>query len=342
MLKHFAFPVSVSAILLLGIGFFLGPAAFVTALLLVVLEVTLSFDNAVVNARALKGMAPVWQRRFLTWGMFISVFGTRLIFPILIVSASTLAAPWAVAQLAVFNPEEYGHLLEGARYSIHAFGGAFLLMVALKYFLDDAKEVHWFRIVERHLSKWGRIEAIEIGLGLSFVTGISFLVPAAEQATVLVGGLVGIILFIVMQGITSAFAVEVEDEAQERRTDAQAVVAGSGLALFLYLEVLDAAFSLDSVIGAFALTTSLPIILVGLGVGAWFVRSITIYFVRRGTLDTLTFLEHGAHWAIFGLALSMFADLLFHVPEVVTGGVGLAFVLAAYWSSVQYRKKHAH
>jgi hypothetical protein len=237
-------------------------------------------------------------------------------------------SPWAVAKLAAFDPSEYAHLLEGARYSIYAFGAAFLLMVSLKYFFNGSKDVHWLQVVEQHLAKWGRIEAIEIGLALSLVAGISFFVPAAAQATVLIAGVLGVVLFIVTQGITSAFSIEAES----------ATVAKSGLALFVYLEVLDAAFSLDSVIGAFALTTSLPIIIAGLGIGAWFVRSITIYLVRRKTLDTLAYLEHGAHWAIFGLALSMFAGLLFHVPELITGTIGLAFILASYWSSVRFRK----
>lgn len=328
MLKFFSVPIAVSVLVLGAIWYFFGFAAFVTGILLMILEVTLSFDNAVVNARVLAKMDEKWRNRFLTWGILIAVFGTRLVLPILIVSASVLMSPWAVAKLAAFNPGEYAHLLEGARYSIYAFGAAFLLMVSLKYFLNDAKDVHWLQVVERHLAKWGRIEAIEIGLALSLIATISFFVPAAAQATVLISGLFGVILFILMQGITSAFSVEVESTT----------VVKSGLALFLYLEVLDAAFSLDSVIGAFALTTSLPIIIAGLGIGAWFVRSITIYLVRRKTLDTLAYLEHGAHWAIFGLALSMFVGLIYHVPELITGTIGLAFILAAYWSSVQFRK----
>jgi len=327
MLKFFSVPITVSVVILAVIWYFLGFGAFITAILLMILEVTLSFDNAVVNARVLSDMDEKWRNRFLTWGILIAVFGTRLVLPILIVSASVLMSPWAVAMLAAFNPSEYAHLLEGARYSIYAFGAAFLLMVSLKYFLNDAKDVHWLQVVERHLAKWGRIEAIEIGLALSLIAGISFFVPAVAQGTVLVSGVLGVVLFIITQGITSAFSIEAESTA----------VAKSGLALFLYLEVLDAAFSLDSVIGAFALTTSLPIIIAGLGIGAWFVRSITIFLVRRKTLETLAYLEHGAHWAIFGLALSMFAGLLFHVPELITGTIGLAFILAAYWSSVQFR-----
>lgn len=328
-MKFFLAPTLVSVLVLAIILFTLGWAAFITAVLLMILEITLSFDNAVVNARVLAGMSEKWQDRFFSWGILIAVFGTRLVLPILIVSASVALSPLAVAKLAAFNPEEYASLLEGARYSIYAFGGAFLMMVALKYFLNDAKDVHWIKSIERHLSKWGHIEAIEIGIALAFIAGISFLVPAAAQATVLVSGLFGILLFIIIQGITSAFAVEAEGMQ----------IAKSGLALFLYLEILDAAFSLDSVVGAFALTTSLPIIVAGLGIGAWFVRSITIYLVRKKTLDTLAYLEHGAHWAILGLALSMLGGLLWHVPEVITGLIGLAFVIAAYVSSIMARKK---
>lgn len=327
MLKYFAVPTTVSVLLLLGIGFWLGPAAFLTALLLVILEVTLSFDNAVVNARVLARMDEKWQNRFFTWGILIAVFGTRLVLPILIVSVGVLMSPWAVAQLAVTDPSAYGHLLEGAKYAIYAFGGAFLLMVALKYFFNSAKTTHWLRVIEHSLSRWGRIEAITIGIALTVIMGISFFVAPAVQATVLTSGIVGIVLFILMQGITSSFSIETETMN----------AATGGLALFMYLEVLDAAFSLDSVVAAFALTTSLPIIVVGLGVGAWFVRSITIYLVRRKTLDTFAFLEHGAHWAILGLASCMFAGLIFHVPEVITGTVGLAFILAAYWSSLRAR-----
>lgn len=324
-MKYFYGPIIVSVLSLGALFFYGGWAAFFVAVLLTILEVTLSFDNAVVNARVLTGMNDRWRGHFLTWGMLIAVFGTRLILPILIVSASVWMSPWAVAQMAALYPEDYAHLLEGARYAINAFGGAFLLMVSLKYFFDETKEVHWLRVVEHHLSRWGKIEALEIGLALFALFGFSFLLPEEARSTVLAAGIMGIALFIFMQGIASTFSVEVK-EAEAR-----------GFALFIYLNILDSAFSLDSVVGAFALTTAIPIIVVGLGIGAYFVRALTIYLVERKTLETLTYLEHGAHWAIFGLAASMFAGLLWHVPEVITGTIGLAFVAAAYYSSLKLR-----
>lgn len=323
-MRHFLIPSALSVVVLGAIFAFLGPWAFLTAVLLTVLEVTLSFDNAVVNARVLEGMSKKWQQRFLTWGMVIAVFGTRLILPILIVSASAWVNPLHIAQLALLAPKEYAEHLAHAKHAIHAFGAAFLLMVALKYFFNSAKEVHWMGLIERHLTKWGRIEAIEIGLALATLVIFGFLVPA-EQGTILTAGIIGIMLYIFMQGLSNTFSEGVAKSGT------------AGLALFLYLNVLDSAFSLDSVVGAFALTTVIPVIVAGLGIGAYFVRSLTIYFVEKRTLRSLIYLEHGAHWAIFGLAASMFAGLVLEVPEIITGGIGVVFVAAAYWSSVKLK-----
>jgi uncharacterized protein len=325
LFKNFWFSIVATVIGLLAMYYFGAlEAVFLTALL-IVLEVTLSFDNAVVNARVLKRMSPPWQQAFLTWGMLIAVFGTRFVLPIFIVSLVALTSPITVLHLALFSPADYAHLLESSQHAIHAFGATFLVMVSLKYFLDEKKEVHWIHVLEKHLTKWGRIESVEIATALVLLVVMAFLVPAHDAATVLIAGIVGLVLFIAMEGVTSAFSIEAKD------------AAAHGLALFIYLNVLDSAFSLDGVVGAFALTSVIPIIAVGLGIGALFVRSLTVYMVRRRTLEALTYLEHGAHWAIFGLAVSMFVSLIAEVPEVVTGTIGIAFVAAAYWSSVRLR-----
>src|SRR3989344_5780333 len=161
MLRLFAPPVLISLATLLAVYAWGGFPALALACLLSVLEVTLSFDNAVVNARVLAEMSPVWQRRFLTWGILFAVFGTRLVLPILIVAAAAALSPFAAAAIALSDPAHYAELLEEAGAAISAFGGAFLLMVSLKYFFDEAKEVHWLRLVERRLARWGRFEAIE-------------------------------------------------------------------------------------------------------------------------------------------------------------------------------------
>jgi len=329
-MKFFLPPIIVSVVVLLTLGFFSGLQALFIATLLVLLEITLSFDNAVVNARVLISMSEKWQRRFMTWGILIAVFGTRVFLPIVIVSLSVWASPWFIIKLAVFSPAEYGHLLEQSSYAINSFGATFLLLVALKYFFDDSKTVHWIGLIERRLTRFSDIDAAEIGIALLAILGFSFFVPGKIQSTVLVAGIAGVIVFILMEGVIGFFS-------SKQKRMAAAGVASQGLALFLYLEVLDAAFSLDSVVGAFALTTSIPVIIIGLGIGAYFVRSLTIFFVRRRTLESLMYLEHGAHWAILGLSLSMFASLILEVPEIVTGSIGAFFVIAAYYSSVKIR-----
>ncbi len=322
-MRYFIVPVGISLLALLAVFFVGGASALFVAALLSILEVTLSFDNAVVNARVLSKMSPLWQRRFLTWGIVIAVVGTRFILPIFIVSASVFLSPILITKLALFEPTQYAELLSGARYAINAFGATFLIMVSLKYFFDEAKEVHWIHIIEKWLSSWGRIEAVEIAIALIALLIFSVFVPPSAQAVVLAAGIIGVSLFVIVEGIAGVFSAGVTSAAQ------------GGLALFVYLNVLDTAFSLDSVVGAFALTNVIPIIVVGLGIGAYFVRSLTVYLVRHKTLDTLTYLEHGAHWAIFGLAASMLTGLVVHVPEVVTGTIGVAFVVAAYYSSLR-------
>ncbi len=298
-----------------------GAAAFFTVSLLAILEITLSFDNAVVNARILKRMEPVWQKRFLTWGILVAVFGTRFVLPILIVAAAAALGPIFVLKLAIFSPAEYARYIADAHAGIASFGSAFLLLVSIKYFVNEKKEVHWLAFIERHLTKWGGIEAVEVALVLLALLVAAFFAPH-EAATILAAGMIGVVLFILIEGIAQFFEM-----------DAAGSIAKSSLALFVYLNVLDSAFSLDGVVGAFAITNNLPIIIAGLGIGALFVRSATVMLVRAGTLDELPYLEHGAHWAILGLGGAMLASLFFHVPEPFTGLVGLGFLLFAYISS---------
>ncbi len=318
-MRIFIAPVVVSLAALAAVYAWGGAGALLLAALLSVLEVTLSFDNAVINAKVLAKMSERWQKRFLTWGILVAVFGTRLVLPAVIVGVAAWISPWAAAQLAIADPAAYANLLGDSAHAINAFGGIFLLMVALRYFFDTGKHVHWIAWIERHLARWGRIEAIELSIALATLLGLSYL--ADNQASVLAAGAIGLLTFVVMQGITSTLDLKA------------GTVASSGAVLFVYLNILDSAFSLDGVVGAFALTTEIPIIFVGLGIGAYFVRSITVFLVRKHTLDTLLYLEHGAHWAILGLGLSMLVGIVVHVPELLTGLIGLVFVGLAYFSS---------
>lgn len=149
----------------------------------------------------------------------------------------------------------------------------------------------------------------------------------------LFAGLGGILLYLLVGSVDALF----ESEESE---DGMGPAKRSGIAAFLYLEVLDASFSFDGVIGAFAITRDVVIIMLGLAIGAMFVRSMTVYLVHKGTLDEFVFLEHGAHYAIGVLAIIMLVGTVYHVPEVLTGLIGVAFIAASVWSSIRYRKRH--
>ncbi len=295
---------------------------------LAVLEISLSFDNAIVNANKLKTMTPLWQQRFLTWGILIAVFGMRIVFPLLIVVVAAGIGPGQALVLAWSEPAEYARIIGEAHLSIAAFGGAFLMMVALKFFVDDAKDVHWIAILERRMAEFSSVQGLELAIVLALMLILSAVLPAADVAAFLFAGVAGLVTFL---------AVEVVGHLLDR-ADAASEVAKGGLGAFLYLEVLDASFSFDGVIGAFALTQNLFLIAIGLGVGAMYVRSMTIMLVERDTLAEFRYLEHGAFWSILILAGVMFAQTLVHVPEVLTGLVGAGFIGLSLWSSLRHRK----
>jgi uncharacterized protein len=295
-----------------------------------VLEVSLSFDNAVVNAKVLAQMDEVWRRRFITWGIAIAVFGMRIVFPLVIVAVIAQVGPIAAVVLAATDPDEYSRILISADVSVSAFGGAFLAMVGLKHFFNINKEDHWLTSIERPLTRLGRIEAVELGLVMLLLWGVSIRLPDHDQVAFLVAGILGLVTYIAVDGISAIL-------------DPEAAVTGaatrSGAASFLYLEVLDASFSFDGVIGAFALSNNLFIIAIGLGIGAMFVRSLTIMLVQKGTLTQYRYLEHGAFYAIVALGVIMFLKTVMHVPEVVTGLIGAGFIGVAFWDSVRHNRR---
>jgi uncharacterized protein len=298
-------------------------------LVLGVLEVSLSFDNAVVNATVLKDMDAKWRRIFLTWGVLIAVFGMRIVFPLVIVGIAAQLGPVEAVRLAATDPAAYEAIVKSAHVGIAGFGGAFLAMVGLKFFFDADKEVHWIGVVERQLARAASVEAAEIAVVLLSLYGVMTLLPAAEQMTFLLAGIFGVLAFIGVGAIGSL--LEVPD-------DATGAVARSGLAAFLYLEVLDASFSFDGVIGAFALSNNLFIIALGLGIGAMFVRSMTVMLVEKGTLAEYRYLEHGAFWAIIALAAIMLLSARFEIPETVTGLIGAVLIGASLWWSVRHNR----
>jgi uncharacterized protein len=309
-----------------------GWSALATVLFLSVLETSLSFDNAVVNAGILAGWNAVWRRRFLTWGMLIAVFGMRLVFPVAIVAVAAGIGPIKAIDLAVNDVTEYSRVLAAAHHQIAAFGGAFLMMVFLRFFIARHKTEHWLVLIERPLSRLGKLESIEAALTLVIVLVASWVIAEpVRQGQFVVAGVWGVVVFIVVKGLAALLGGD--EESAHLQTVRQ------GVAGFFYLEVLDASFSFDGVVGAFALTNDLLVIALGLGTGAMFVRSFTLLLVERGTLDTYRYLEHGAFWAVGALAAIMLGGVEFHIPEAITGLLGAVLIVWALGSSIRANRK---
>src|SRR5450830_724463 len=323
-MKHFRISFLVSLVCLAVAGWWGythgGPTAALTALgvalILGIMEVSLSFDNAVVNASVLKTWDPFWQKLFLGVGIIIAVFGMRLLFPLVIVAQAADLGLLDVWNLALSDPKQYSAHLTAHHAEVAAFGGMFLLLVFLNFLLDASKEMHRLGHIEEKLGSLGKVSSISVM--------VAFL-----------AGLWGILIYVGVDAISSLLE---KDEAEG--SGMGEMVKRGGIGAFLYLEVLDASFSFDGVIGAFAITTDVVIIMLGLAIGAMFVRSMTVYLVKQGTLDEFVYLEHGAHYAIGILAVIMLASMKYHIPEIFTGLVGVTFIAASLWSSVKHRREN--
>jgi hypothetical protein len=329
-----------------------GGKGLALAAILAVLEVSLSFDNAVVNATVLVRMSPFWQKIFLTVGVAIAVFGMRLLFPLLIVGITAKLGPIEAVRLALEkgDPDKhgtYGYLLHQAHPAIAAFGGMFLLMIFLDFVLED-RELAWLRWIERPLARIGKLDQLSVIIALGTLAVAAYtLGQSADTAqsdrisTVLISGVLGLGTYLLVSSLDSFFEEEEEDDFEHELEKKQAlhVVGKQAFFLFLYLEVLDASFSFDGVIGAFAITSDPIIIAIGLGIGAMFIRSLTVFLVRKRTLSEYVYLEHGAMWAIGALAVILLITIEYEVPELVTGLIGVAFIGAALFSSIM-RNRH--
>lgn len=298
--------------------------SLLTVLLLSVLEISLSFDNAVVNATVLKKMSEVWRRRFLTWGMLIAVFGMRLIFPLVIVSITGGVSIWESFMMALNQPKEYSEMMMASHLAVSSFGGAFLLMVFLHFFMNDEKDIHWIPFIEKNFIRAARIKSSELLISLLVLIVVYKYLPNEQGLTFLVSAIWGLITFILVHGFS---------ELLEETSVSQSRLLSSGFGLFLYLEVLDSSFSFDGVVGAFAISHEILIIMLGLSIGAFFVRGITLYLVEKDTLKQFIFLEHGAFYALGALAFFMLLDPFFHFAEWLTAVAGAAIlVFSVLWS----------
>ncbi len=339
MLKYFEWSIGIM-IVGLGLAFYrgecvgagLGWSFTFTALVITALEVSLSFDNAVINATKLEKMSHKWRMRFLTWGIAIAVFGMRFVFPIVIVAIFSNISCMEVLRLTLEKPDDYAKLLHESHVGISSFGGTFLMMLFCEFMFDREKSLHWLSMPEKLLQKIGRSRLAPTVLTLAALGAIQPMLSGGQHWVSIIAGVVGIVAHLLIHGVSS----KLESLAKQENAFA---LKHAGLAAFIYLELIDASFSLDGVLGAFALTKDVVVITIGLAVGAFFVRSLTIMLVEKKTLEKLVYLTHGAYWAIGSLATIMLIATFMEVPEIVTGSIGMAFILASLVSSIFERKR---
>lgn len=327
----------VSALLTIGLGAWVfsmkGLEAAALFVVLVILEVTLSFDNAVINSRVLARMSAFWQTLFLTVGILTAVFVVRFILPIVIVMLSSQHEFIDVLTMALSQPEAYSATLHQAAPVINAFGGTFLLMIGISYFMDRNKDIHWLKQIEKTMSRFGRYEVFKVLVMLIIAVGVYVTADPAHREATLVASVLGTLVHLALELFGDYFSA--------RQSHIGVLTGMAAFASFIYLDILDASFSLDGVIGAFAITNDVVLIITGLGAGALWVRSLTVYLTRTGTLGKYRYLEHGAHWAILVLGIIMLIKL-YHIdpPEWFVGSIGLLFVATAIGSSILEKRRH--
>ena len=325
MLRIYLVSALVSVALLVMVLVSKGWAAAGTVAILALLEITFSFDNAVINAKVLARMSPIWQTLFMTVGIAIAVFGMRVLFPLVLVMLTSGLSLSGVIDIALHDPTVYAEKLELAHPSIAAFGGVFLLMLFLDFVFEE-REITWLSWLERPLRRLGKLDQLSVVIAGAAIMLIGNTWAGEHREAVIAAGLLGMVVYLAVNALDSLFGGE--DDSSGVAKAAKAGVFG-----FLYLELVDASFSFDGVIGAFAITDQVLLIATGLGIGAVFVRSLTVHVLRRQTLQRYQFLEHGAHWAIGTLAICLLATLRYEIPEWFTGGVGIALIGGAFLSS---------
>ncbi|PYI66830.1 hypothetical protein CVV68_12080 [Arthrobacter livingstonensis] len=356
-MKTFGWSFGITAVALVVAFIYGGLEALILCAILGVLEVSLSFDNAVVNARILEKMSAFWQKMFLTVGILIAVLGMRIAFPLLIVGVTANLNPVQAVSLAlekgdIHTPGTYAYLLHDAHPQIAAFGGVFLLMLFLDFMFEE-REIRWIGFLEKPLAFIGRLHGASMAIALVVLVASAAMVRPGKEVDVLIAGILGMVTYMLVNGLGDMFDVDGDGDTDAEDTDAESAkiarksnkgvgkaVGKAAFMLFLYLEIIDASFSFDGVIGAFAITSDPIIIALGLGlIGAIFVRSLTVFLVREGTLDEFEYLDHGAHWAIGALSVILLLTISIEINEVVTGVIGVVFIGAAFISSIIRNKR---
>lgn len=289
-------------------------------------EVVISVDNAIINAEVLSKMSKRARRWFLLWGIIIAVFVVRGLLPWLIIWANNPSLGPVQAFAASFSSgSAAAEAIEQSAPILLIAGGTFLIFLFF----------HWLFLEPKHYGLKG--EAFIHRQGVWFFAVVSVFLAAIvwlaihRNPLMAFGAVVGSTAFFITHGFK-----ENAEQAEKRMLEGSEGM--SDLSKILYLEVIDATFSVDGILGAFAFTLSIPLILVGNGLGAIVVRQLTVSNIER--VKKYRFLKNGAMYSIFALGTVMLLDSFgFHIPEWLSPVITFAIVGFFFWKSWREVKK---
>ena len=269
---------------------------------LALFEIIISVDNAIINAEVLSTTSKKARKWFLLWGFIIAVFLVRGLLPLIILWANNPSLGFVGSFVASFsaNPETAKAIEESAPILLIG-GGTFLVFLFF----------HWLFLEPKHYGLKG--EALIQKHGVWFFAVVSVVLAAIVWFSIKInplmafGAVVGSTAFFITHGFK-----ENAEQAEKNMIEGSSHM--SDLSKILYLEVIDATFSIDGVLGAFAFTFSIPLILIGNGIGAFVVRELTISNIER--VKRYKYLKNGAMYSIFALGIVMLSDSFgFHIPS---------------------------
>lgn len=283
----------------------------VTILGLCLFETVSSIDNAIINAEVLSTMGKKARRWFLTWGIFLAVFVVRGLLPWLIIWFATPGIGPIEAFAAAFTDDpRVIEAVEAAKPPLLMGGGVFLVLLFL----------HWIFLEPKNFGFPG--ERFFSGKGVWFYAVASIALLAVVYYSMRISEHVA---FAAVLGSTAFFITHGFKQNAEHKEASLAGSAMSDVSKLLYLELIDLTFSIDGVLGAFAFTLSVPIILAGNGLGAIMVRQITVGNIER--IKRYKYIKNGAMYSIFGLGSVMCAEGFgIHPPSWVTPLITFAIV----------------
>jgi len=298
---------------------------------LVIFEIVNSIDNAIVNAHVLKTMSVKWRRIFLFWGIIFAVFVVRGVLPFLIVwfSVPDLGF-WQVFGAVFSGSPEVANAINEGRPLILMAAGVFLLLLYLHWLFLEEKAPLFVtdKLIKPHFGIWF--------FACTAILLVALLYLARSNPILMLSTAIGNAVFFILYGFRE----------QAEKQSARLMKGGDhlkNLSKLLYLEVLDTSFSFDGVLGAFAFTTSIPLILIGNGIGALVVRDMTIKNIDR--VAKYKYLKNGAMTSIGILGaiiiLESFIESLklgFHIPDAITPLITFTLVGAAFWESKKLLK----